>query len=63
MLRRFPGAQLWLARVALESHNTPRALAYYLESLARVGETVPADFLQQMSGDLGMHGRLTEPWN
>ena len=53
-------AQLWLARTALESHNTPRALAFYRESLARVGETIPADFLQQMSGDLGMHGLLPE---
>jgi tetratricopeptide (TPR) repeat protein len=53
-------AQLWLARTALESHNAPGALTYYRESLARVGETVPADFLQQMSGDLGIHGRFTE---
>jgi tetratricopeptide (TPR) repeat protein len=53
-------AQLWLARVALETDNIPRALAYYRESLARVGETVPAEFLQQMSGDLGIHGRFTE---
>lgn len=53
-------AQLWLARVALESHNTPRALALYRESLGRAGQTVPADFLQQMSGDLGIHGRLKE---
>ena len=35
-------------------------MAYYRESLARVGETVPAEFLQQMSGDLGIHGRFTE---
>jgi tetratricopeptide (TPR) repeat protein len=61
-------AQLWLARAALESDNTPRALAYYRESLAQVGEAVPAEFLQQMSGDLGIHGRfmelveLTEPY-
>jgi tetratricopeptide (TPR) repeat protein len=53
-------AQLWLARAALESHNTPRALACYRESLARVGESVPVEFLQQMSGDLGIHGRFTE---
>lgn len=61
-------AQLWLARTALESHNNPRALGFYRESLARVGEKVPADFLQQMSGDLGMQGlfpelvELTEPY-
>jgi tetratricopeptide (TPR) repeat protein len=53
-------AQLRLARTALESHDTPGALAFYRESLARVGEKVPADFLQQMSGDLGMHGLLPE---
>jgi predicted Zn-dependent protease len=53
-------AQLWLARAALESHDTQRALEYYRESLARVGETVPGDFLQQMSGDLGTHGHLRE---
>lgn len=53
-------AQLWLARAALESGNISRALAYYREVLARVGETVPAELLQQMSGDLGIHGRFTE---
>jgi len=53
-------AQLWLARTALESGNISRALAYYREILARVGETVPAELLQQMSGDLGIHGRFTE---
>ena len=53
-------AQLWLARTALESHNIPRALALYRETLTRVGETVPVNLLKQMSGDLGMHGLLTE---
>ena len=53
-------AQVWLARVALETDDIPRALAYYREGLARVSETVPAEFLQQMSGDLGIHGRFTE---
>ena len=53
-------AQLWLARTALESHNASGALAYYRESLARVGQPIPADFLQQMSGDLGIHGRFAE---
>lgn len=43
-------------------------MAYYRESLARVGEAVPAEFLKQMSGDLGIHGclkelmELTEPY-
>ncbi len=53
-------AQLWLAREALEAHDIHRALAFYRQSLALVGETVPADFLKQMSGDLGMHGLLRE---
>ncbi|HEY4363925.1 MAG TPA: hypothetical protein VGN17_23350 [Bryobacteraceae bacterium] len=53
-------AQLWLARTALETHDREAALAYYRQSLARVGDNVPADFLMQMSGDLGKHGLLSE---
>jgi len=53
-------AQLWLARTALESHDPQRAFAYYHESLSRVGESPPADYLMQMSGDLGKHGMLAE---
>jgi tetratricopeptide (TPR) repeat protein len=53
-------AQLWLARAALESHDLSKALAYYHESLLRVAEPQPADFLMQMSGDLGKSGYLSE---
>lgn len=53
-------AQLWLARAALESHDLEKALAYYHQSLSRIGDKVPADFLMQMSGDLGKHGHLAE---
>jgi tetratricopeptide (TPR) repeat protein len=53
-------AQLWLARTALESRDPQAALAYYRESLSRVGDSVPADFLMQMTGDLGKHGRLAD---
>ncbi len=53
-------AQLWLARTALESRNPQRAMTYYHESMSRVGENVPADFLMQMTGDLGQHGLLME---
>ncbi len=56
-------AQLWLAREALESHNLGNALAYYRESMSRIGDTLPADFLMQMSGDLGKHGHLAELLN
>ena len=60
-------AQLWLARKALDARETQQALAYYQEALDRAGDSIPADFLMQMSGDLGQHGlldeslRLTEP--
>jgi tetratricopeptide (TPR) repeat protein len=53
-------AQLWLARAALDAHNLEKALGYYQESLSRVGDKIPADFLMQMGGDLGKHGHLTE---
>jgi tetratricopeptide (TPR) repeat protein len=53
-------AQLWLARIALESRDPKAALAYYRQSLSRVGDNVPADFLGQMTGDLGKHGLLAE---
>lgn len=53
-------AQLWLARATFEKDDFPRALAYYRESFTRVSETVPTEFLRQMSGDLGIHGRFTE---
>jgi tetratricopeptide (TPR) repeat protein len=53
-------AELWLARTALESRDPKAALAYYRQSLSRVGDNVPADFLMQMTGDLGKHGLLAE---
>ncbi len=53
-------AQLWLARTALESHDRERAMAYYRESLSRVGPNAPADCLMQVSGDLGNHGMMEE---
>jgi tetratricopeptide (TPR) repeat protein len=53
-------AQLWLAREALESRDPQGAIAYYRQSLSRVGDNIPADFLIQMSGDLGKHGLLAE---
>ena len=52
-------AQLWLACTALEAHDTPGALAFYRQSLRADWETVPADFLKQMSGDLGNAWRLS----
>src|SRR5258708_8837157 len=56
-------AQLWLARAALKSRNLEQALAYYHESLSRVGKSVPPDLLMQMSGDLGNAGHLPELLN
>lgn len=53
-------AQLWLARSALEHRDLDKALALYDESLARAPRPVPADFLMQMSGDLGRQGHLPE---
>jgi tetratricopeptide (TPR) repeat protein len=53
-------AQLWLARAALEARNLKQALAYYQESLSRIGKEIPADVLMQISGDLGNSGHLPE---
>jgi tetratricopeptide (TPR) repeat protein len=53
-------ARLWLARERLEQRDLPAALALYHEALAQVASPVPADFLQQMSGDLGKHAHLPE---
>lgn len=53
-------AQLWLARAALKDADLAAALAFYRDSLARAGKPAPADLLQQMSGDLGIAGRLRE---
>ena len=56
----FTAAEMRTPRTALESHNPQGAIAYYRQSLSRVGDNVPADFLMQMSGDLGKHGLLAE---
>lgn len=53
-------AQLWLARVPLESGNIDRALKLYRNALAHAPQPVPAELLMHMSGDLGNKGLLTE---
>ena len=53
-------AQLWLARAALEAHKLEKALSYYQQSLDRIGESVPADLLMQIGGDLAKNGFLKE---
>ena len=52
--------QLWLARGALTSGDLPQALNHYREALAHAGNDVAADFLMQMSGDLGNQGHIAE---
>ncbi len=53
-------AQLWLARTELEGGRLDAAKALYEEALNRAARPVPADFLMQMSGDLGGRGYLRE---
>ena len=58
-------AQLWMARGVLgpdplEQGRVDAARALYHEALSRVPRPVPADFLMQMSGDLGGRGLLTD---
>lgn len=53
-------AQLWLARTALENRDLAAAQALYADALARASDPVPAELLQQMSGDLGNQGHLPE---
>lgn len=52
-------AQLWLAREALERNDPAAALALYAEVFSHANP-VPADALQQISGDLGNRGLLKE---
>ncbi len=52
--------RLWLAQHHLEQRDTASALKLYEEALDRAPRPVPADMLQQMSGDLGNHGHLPE---
>ncbi len=53
-------AQLWLARPELDGGRMDAARALYEEALSRAPRPVPADFLMQMSGDLGGRGHLRE---
>lgn len=53
-------AQLHLARAALESNEPRHAGVLYDQALAAAGPNPPSDLLQQMSGDLGIHGQLRE---
>ncbi|MBQ1540784.1 MAG: hypothetical protein IIZ63_02175 [Caulobacteraceae bacterium] len=53
-------AQLWLARLALQSGGVGDALDLYDQSLGRMPTPTPADALTQMSGDLGNAGRLSD---
>jgi tetratricopeptide (TPR) repeat protein len=53
-------AQVHLARIALQSQQLEEAFAYYHEAFSRIGRSVPADVLMQISGDLGNAGRLRE---
>ncbi len=53
-------AQLWLARTELDGGRLDAAKALYEEALSRAPRPVPADFLMQMSGDLGGRGQLRE---
>jgi len=53
-------ARLWLARGALVRGSLDDATALYEQALTMVPQPVPADFLMQMSGDLGQRGYLAE---
>lgn len=53
-------AQLHLAKAALESNEPRHAGILYDQALAAAGPNPPSDLLQQMSGDLGIHGQLRE---
>lgn len=57
----FPGswrADLWLARLALESKDIQAAEGHYKKALTRASTPPPADLLMQLSGDLGKAGYL-----
>lgn len=51
-------ADLWLARLALESKNLREAEAHYKKALTNASTPPPADLLMQLSGDLGKAGYL-----
>lgn len=52
-------AQLWLARLALDDDDLGSAKALYTLALSKV-KPAPAAMLVQISGDLGMRGKLAE---
>lgn len=57
----FPGswrADVWLARLALESKKLQEAEGHYQKALATAGTPPPAELLMQLSGDLGKAGYL-----
>lgn len=53
-------AQLWLARGELSTGNLDGAKALYGVALDHAPKPLPADFLMQVSGDLGSRGHLME---
>lgn len=50
---------LWLARESLENENLSEALSYY-QRLFEINGNVDAKTLQQISGDLGLKGYISE---
>lgn len=53
-------AQLWLARNALQEKRPQAAMDMYRDTFARFSVPAPADFLMQMTGDMGNAGLLRE---
>jgi tetratricopeptide (TPR) repeat protein len=53
-------ARTWQAHQALEEKDPEKALALYEEAFKMTGDPIPADILQQVSGDLGSHGYVPE---
>ncbi len=51
-------ADLWLARLALESKDLRKAQGHYKKALNNAATPPPADLLMQLSGDLGKAGYL-----
>lgn len=57
----FPGswrADLWLARLALDSKDLRKAEGHYKKALVNANAPPPTDLLVQLSGDLGKAGYL-----
>jgi len=53
-------ARLWIAQYHLSQRDLAGALKLYEEALDLAPRPLPADLLQQMSGDLGNHAHLPE---